>query len=181
MNVWSPVSESHSESPLNIRWYVVHTRSRHERVAQGDLLKAGFRVFLPEHTVLSRRRNRRKRISVPLFPGYLFVAPGGNEGWTRDVLVMRSVVRILSLDGCPLPVPEQDVESLRTLVNCGEFLESVSCIRSGDRVRVDEGPLAGAEGVVLRKGRRKYLVVSVSLLHRSVSVMLDEEILVKVS
>ncbi len=148
---------------------------------QDSLTRAGFGVFLPERMIWSRRRDLRKLISVPVFPGYLFVAPDAREGWALRLVTTRSVVRILGLNGHPMPVPEQEVESLRVLVESGESLEPVPYINLGDTVHVEEGPLTGAEGVVVRKGRKEHLIVSVGLMHRSVSVELTESQLVKVS
>ena len=162
-------------------WFVAHTKSRHERTVRDSLVQSGITVFLPEHTVWSRRRDRRKKITVPLFSGYLFVAPEGQEGWMRRVITTRSVVRILGLNGHPMPVLEREVESLRVLVGSDECLEPVSYINLGDVVRVEEGPLTGAEGVVVRKGKKDYLVVSVGLMQRSVSVELTESQLAKIS
>lgn len=99
----------------------------------------------------------------------------------RQVVTVRSVVRILGLNGNPMPVQEGEVESLRVLVESGENLEPVPYFGVGDPVRVEEGPLAGAEGVVIRKGRREHLVVSVGLMQRSVSIELTDSQLVKIS
>ncbi len=162
-------------------WYVVHTKSRHERVVRDSLVHSGFSVFLPEHLAWSRRRDRRKKIVVPLFSGYLFITPEDQEEWTRRVITTRSVVRILGLNGYPMPVPEQEVESLRVLVGSGEGLEPVPYINLGDAVRLEEGPLTGAEGVVVRRDRKEYLVISVGLMQRSVSVELAESQLAKIS
>jgi transcriptional antiterminator NusG len=161
-------------------WYVVHTKSRHERVVRDSIARNGFDVFLPEHAVWSRRSDRRKQVQVPLFSGYLFVAPCDHEGWVRRAVTTRSVVRVLGFNGIPMPVSEHEVESLRVLVECGENLQPVSYIGMGNTVRVEAGPLTGAEGVVVRKRRKDVLIISVRLMQRSVAVELVESQVVKI-
>ena len=155
-------------------WYAVHTRSRHEYLVRDHLFSKSWRVFLPERTVWSRRRDRRKQIRVPLFPGYLFVSSGNGAEYLREVRCTRGVVRLLGVDGCPLPVPRCEMESLQVLVASGEQLQLAAYLVPGARVRVVEGPLAGAEGTVVRFGRKRHLVVSVELMQRSVAVELAE-------
>lgn len=140
-----------------------------------------FTVFLPEKLTLSRRRDRRKTILAPLFPGYLFVDPGDRVGWARDVVTTRSVVRILGHGGHPMPMFRNEVESLRILLESGEDVQPISYVGPGDAVRIDDGPLTGAEGKVIRISRKEHLVVSVALLQRSVAVELSERQVVKIS
>ena len=155
-------------------WYAVHTRSRHERLVRDLLAARACYVFLPERMIWGCRRDRRKQISVPLFPGYLFVSPDGRSEHLRDVLYTRGVVRILGVNGRPQPVPLQEVESLQVLVESGELLRSLAYLVPGTRVRVLEGLLAGVEGVLLRYGKKSQLVVSIELMQRAVAVELAE-------
>ncbi|MBI2177357.1 MAG: transcriptional antiterminator, partial [Candidatus Tectomicrobia bacterium] len=149
-------------------------RSRHEYLVRDYLFSKSWRVFLPERTVWSRRRDRRKQIQVPLFPGYLFVSSSGGAKRLRDVSIIRGVVRLLGAGGSPLPVSRREVASLRLLVASGELLRQTAYLVPGSRVRVVEGPLAGAEGTVARFGRKRHLIVSVELMQRSVAVELAE-------
>ncbi|HBK78605.1 MAG TPA: hypothetical protein DDZ83_02790 [Nitrospinae bacterium] len=162
-------------------WYAVQTKSHHERVVRDNLMRMYYSVFLPEKLFWSRRRDRRKEILTPLFPGYLFVAPGENERWARDVVTTRSVVRILGQGGHPMPVFRNEVESLRILLESGKPVSPVSYAGSGDTVRIEDGPLTGAEGVVIRMSRKEHLVVSVALMHRSVAVELVNSQVMKIS
>lgn len=155
-------------------WYAVHTRSRHEYLVRDHLFLKSWRVFLPERIIRSQRRDRQKQIRVPLFPGYLFVSSSGGAERLRDVSITRGVVRLLGAGGSPLPVSRREVESLRVLVASGELLRSAAYLVPGARVRVVEGPFAGAEGTVVRFGRKRHLIVSVELMQRSVAVELAE-------
>ncbi|MEK7873949.1 MAG: transcription termination/antitermination NusG family protein, partial [Chloroflexota bacterium] len=138
------------------------------------LFLKSWRVFLPERVVWSRRRDRRKQMRVPLFPGYLFVSSGDGAEYLREVRCTRGVVRLLGVGGSPLPISRREMESLQVLVVSGEELRSVAYLVPGNRVRVVEGPLAGVEGTVVRFGKKHHLVVSVELLQRSVAVELAE-------
>jgi len=166
---------------LSAEWYAVHIKSNHERVVRDILERMELTVFLPEKLTLSRRRDRRKTILAPLFPGYLFVEPGARIGWAREVVTTRSVVRILGQGGHPMPMFKNEVESLRILLESGENFKEISYLGPGDAVRIDDGPLTGAEGKVIRISRKEHLVVSVALLQRSVAVELSEKQVVKIS
>lgn len=161
-------------------WYAVSTRSRHERVVGQLLGEKGVQVFLPEREVWSRRRDRRLRVSVPLFPGYLFAGVGQVEDGLRQLKWTHGVVRILGANGSPIPVSHRVIETLHTMVTSGKELLPLPYLVPGTRVRVTDGPLMGTEGTVLRRGRKDHFVVSVDLLQRSVAVELAEFSLEKI-
>jgi len=126
--------------------------------------------------VRSRRRDRLKMLEAPLFPGYLFVHTELNDFSYDNIIRNQGVVRILGIKGQYTPVSEETVASLRTLVNSGEPVFPWSKLTPGKRVRVAEGPLRGAIGVILsnKRGKRR-LLVAVELLGRSVCAELSEE------
>ncbi len=159
-----------------LSWYAVHTRSRQEVKVQTNLVLKGLEVFLPRVLVRSRRRDRLKMLEAPLFPGYLFVHTDLNDWAHYNIIRNQGVVRILGTKGQYTPVPEDTVTSLRTLVNSGQPVFPWSKLTPGKRVRVVDGPLAGASGVILRlkKGKSR-LVVGVELLGRSIYAELAEE------
>jgi len=166
-----------AEKLPNLPWYVIHTRSRHEVMVEAGLARKGLETFLPRVVVRSRRRDRLKMLEAPLFPGYLFIHADLND-WTHyQIIRTQGVVRILGIKGQYTPVPEYTVTSLRTLVNSGQPVFPWSQLTPGKRVRVVEGPLRGAIGVILRnkQGKRR-LLVAVELLGRSVCAELAEEI-----
>ncbi len=158
-------------------WYVIHTRSRHEVKVEADLTRKGLQTFLPKVTVRSRRRDRLQMLETPLFPGYLFVHTDLSEWAHSHIIRNQGVVRILGIKGQCTPVPENTITSLHTLVNSGQPVFPWSQLTPGKRVRVVEGPLRGAIGVILRnkQGKRR-LLVAVELLGRSVCAELAEEI-----
>jgi transcription termination/antitermination protein NusG len=170
-----PLSTSSAKLP-NLPWYVIHTCSRHEVLVAADLTRKGLEVFLPRVKVRSRRRDRRQMLEAPLFPGYLFVHTDLNDWAHYNIIRNQGVVRILGIKGQFTPVPEDTVTSLRTLVNSGQIVLPWSRLTLGKHVRVIEGPLMGAKGVILRnkQGKRR-LLVAVELLGRSVCAELAEE------
>lgn len=144
-------------------------------------MERGVTTFLPKREVWSRRRDRRQKVKIPLFPGYLFVGSVQEEFQAIYVLRTKGVVRLLGMGGEPVPVPRSQVESLRLMTASGESLHPLQRLVNGSRVRVVEGPLAGVEGVVLHTRQGERLVVSVELLHRSVAVSLHESEVEKIA
>lgn len=170
-----PLPTSSGQLP-NLPWYVIHTCSRHEGLVEAGLTRKGLEVFLPRVKVRSRRRDRLQMLEAPLFPGYLFVHTDLNDWAHYHIIRNQGVVRILGIKGQFTPVPEDTVTSLRTLVNSGQPVFPWSQLAPGKRVRVVDGPLMGASGVILRnkQGKRR-LLVAVKLLGRSVGAELAEE------
>jgi len=150
-------------------WYAVHTRPRHEKQV-GERLKAkGLEVFLP---LIRRSRvygKRRAEVDVPLFSCYLFVKSPSDRlldvGWTRGL------IRILGAgNGRYSAVPRDQIDRLRTALDTGLSLDPHPYLEQGHRVRVKSGPLAGAEGVLVRKDRHHRLVIAIDLIAKAASL-----------
>ncbi len=156
------------------RWYAVHTRSHHERTAKQELEAQSFEVYLPEYRTMSRRRDRRKEIRRPLFPGYVFVRTPLSGGRRVAVLQTRGVVRIVGTGYRPVPVPDHELESVRILLSNSEDAGPCPVAQKGQLVQVMEGPLRGVVGVVEAAKKRK-IIVSVELVGRAVSATLDTD------
>lgn len=136
----------------------------------------GLEVFLPRVKTLSRRRDRRLTISIPLFPGYLFVCTNLDSYEYRVILKAPGVVRLLGFKGNPAPVPEDVINSVKKVVSGEQPFYPWPCLKTGTKVRVLDGPLAGAIGVIQgRKEKKRRLIVSVELFQRAVAVELDDE------
>jgi len=117
-------------------------------------------------------RRVRRVVTEPLFPRYLFC----RFDVTRrlPILTLPGVVHIVGLGRVPAPVDADELESLKLVVQAGLLLNPNEPYTVGEKVCVREGPLAGASGVVVGL-KSERLVVSISLLQRSVSVVLDRE------
>jgi transcription antitermination factor NusG len=160
-----------------VAWYAIYTKSRYEnRVFQG-LQQRNVESFLPKIEVWSRRKDRKKKIHVPMFSGYLFVDLPDTSAETRlPVLKTPGVVRILGKPAGqePTAIPDSQIEAIMRLVH--SRVEILSCLypRVGERARIMNGPFAGIEGVVQQTDYKKNLfVVSIDLLQRSVAIKLE--------
>jgi transcription antitermination factor NusG len=163
-------------------WYAVYTRSRHEEKVYTMLKNKDFEVFLPKAETWSRRKDRRKKIWVPLFPGYIFVQSQLDNYSHHDILKTVGVVRIIGIKGRPRPIPEEEIVSLKLMVNSGQPVFPHNYIKTGDKVTVIDGPLEGVVGTILRpKSKRDKLVVSIPLLQRSIAVEMHEWTVQKIS
>lgn len=153
------------------RWFAVWTRSRHERAVFDQLTERGIEAFLPTVLRWSRWKDRRKRIDWPLFPGYCFARI--ESSGRLAVLKCAGAVSIVSFDGQPAPVPDQEIEGIRTLVNSALPYDPCPMLKAGTTVEVVHGPLKGVVGKLQRKGPHMRLVLSVDLIGRGVSVQVD--------
>lgn len=160
-----------AEQDPNHNWYAVCTRHQHEKSAARVLEYKEFEVFLPLYKVRRRWQDRYKEISLPLFPGYLFVKEGLDR-WLR-ILNTPGVCNILSSGGRPAVIPHPEIEGIRRIVESTLRIEPHPFLKSGDRVRVKYGPLAGVEGLLLRKKNSARLILSVGMLGKSAAVEVD--------
>ena len=152
-------------------WYALQVRPRFEKVIALTLLNKGYEGFLPLYRHRSRWSDRMQEVQLPLFPGYLFCRLDLNH--RLPVLVTPGVMHIVGIGRTPHPVEEDEIASLQAIVISGLQAEPRSYLNIGERVRVEIGPLAGTEGILLALKGSTRLVVSVSLLQRSVSVEVD--------
>ena len=152
-------------------WFAVQVRSRYESVAATLLSGKGYEWFLP--TYLSRRQwsDRIKQIELPLFPGYLFCRFDPHDRF--PILTIPAVISIVGIAKNPTPVDETEIASLRVLVKSGLPHQPWPYLQVGQRVRIEYGSLYGLEGILLHFKGRHRIVLSVTLLQRSVAVEID--------
>jgi transcriptional antiterminator RfaH len=156
--------------PCTGHWFALQIRPGREQVSAAALRYKGYQEFLPLETPRSTRR--RKVNPAPLFPGYLFCRAG--DGVFGPLVTTPGVIRIVGFGNRPEPIPNQEIESIRRISESGLAGAPHPYLEVGKRVRITEGPLAGTEGILLSHGRNAQLVVSVTLLRRSVTVSVDE-------
>jgi transcription antitermination factor NusG len=158
-------------------WYALYTRHQHERIVAGSLSSRGFEIFLPLYEEIRNWSDRRKRISLPLFPCYVFVRTSLDR--KLDILVTAGVHGIVSFDNHPAPVPQSEMDDLRRIARLVR-IEPRPFLRYGDWVRVNSGPLEGVEGFLVRRKGLSRLVLSVEMLQKSVAVEIDAALTKKI-
>jgi transcription antitermination factor NusG len=153
------------------RWFAVQTRPRFEKTAYELLHHKGYELVLPMCRSRRQWKHRSAVVSTPLFPGYLFCQMNPND--RLPVLTTPGVVRIVSSGRMLAPLEDSEVLSLRTLVASGLPPHPWPFLRAGDLVEIPAGPLRGVRGTLIGSKGDCRLVVSVSLLQRSVAVEID--------
>ena len=153
------------------QWYAVYTRHQHEKSVAENLAGRGLEVFLPAYEAIRQWGDRQKRLSLPLFPCYVFFR--GNLENRARVRSTPGVHSIVGFAGQPAVIERSEIEAIRVAVESHFGIEPHPFLRHGDRVRVKCGPLAGIEGILIRKRGLARLVLSAELLQKSVSVEVD--------
>ncbi len=156
-----------------LAWYALTVRSNSEQIVATALDRKGIENFLPSFRSLRRWSDRTKEIQRPLFPGYVFARFDCNE--RLPVLTTPAVVDIVGFGQKYVPVSEAELHAIRRVLESKAKCEPVAYLQVGQRVVVESGPLMGIEGLLVEIKRTRRLVVSISLLQRSVDVELNSE------
>jgi transcription antitermination factor NusG len=162
---FQPISE------IELHWFALWTRSRHEQTVRQQLEQRQIESFLPTVTRWSRWKDRKKKIDWPLFPGYCFAR--FNPAERLPILKCVGVVNIISFQGEPAAIPEHEIDGIRQLVESELAFDPCPMIHEGMMVEVMHGPLKGVVGRLLRKREKARLVLSVNLIGQAVSVEVD--------
>ncbi len=154
------------------KWFAAYTRCHHEEKVVKFLNFHKFSTLLPKRKLYSRRRDRRKMIELPVFPGYAFVElPPGPQAIT-EVLKTPGVVYIVGRSS-PIPIPEDEINTIKIMVAASCDMTPCDYFQSGERVRVVSGPLTDAVGYITETvSDKRMLVVSIDILGRSVTTRL---------
>jgi transcription antitermination factor NusG len=157
---------------LEERWYAAQTCANHEKRVLGQLNQRTVETYLPLYASVRRWKDRRVRLELPLFPGYVFVRLALRD--RLRVLQTPSVVRLVGFGGQPAALPDQEIDALRQGLTREMHVEPHAYLKVGRRVRVRSGPLEGLEGILVRKKNGSRFVISLDLIMRSVAVEIDE-------
>ena len=154
-------------------WYAVKVRSRCEHVVSRVLEAKGYEQFLPQ--VRSRRRwsDRTKELLVPLFPGYVFCR--FDVAHRIPILESAGVAGIVGFGLILASIPAEEILAVETMLRLSGNVEPYPFLSLGQKIRIERGPLAGVEGIVVEIKDGFRLVASITLLQRSVSVELDRD------
>jgi len=162
-------------SPVEPAWFVAHTKSRFEQVVFDGFQKKSLEAFLPKITVMSKRLDRRKKIRVPLFPGYIFVRSDLNPHERLQIVQTAGVVRLIGNQDGPVSVPDEAIDSLQIIVAGENPVETGTRFRKGDRVMVVEGSFIGVVGTFVRYRGYNRVVVKIEALGQYAAVSVPEE------
>jgi transcription elongation factor/antiterminator RfaH len=162
-------------SRLVYSWYSLHTRSRFENVVYDSLSKKSFESFLPKIKVKSKRRDRNTMIDVPLFPGYIFVRTDLSPVEHLEILKTIGAVSLIGNRKGPVAVPDENIDSLKIMVNSDATVVTGNIINKGEKVIVVYGPFAGLTGVFARYKGQGRVVVNIDALGQSASVEINQE------
>jgi transcription antitermination factor NusG len=152
-------------------WHAVYTRHQHEKTVAQSLTNKGFETLLPLYQSARCWKDRTKVISLPLFPCYVFVKVSCER--RLDILTTGGIYAFVSSAGWPIPIPAVEVEAMRRAVESGARLEPHPFLKSGDLVRIKYGPLAGVQGILVRKKNVHRLVLSVEMLGKAAALEVD--------
>ncbi|HET7214144.1 MAG TPA: UpxY family transcription antiterminator [Terriglobia bacterium] len=158
-------------APVDACWYAVHTRHQHEKLVARTLANKGYEVFLPLYTEVRQWRDRTKRLELPLFSCYVFLR--GDLDRRLAIVATPGVHGMVATAGRLAEIPEEEIQAVRSVVENRVNVEPHPFLKCGDLVRVKSGALRGLEGFLVRKKGQTRLVVSVSLLERSVAAEVD--------
>lgn len=157
------------------QWNAVATRPRHEKVVAEQLSSASIEVFLPMVSTPSRWKDRNVLIDRPIFPGYVFTRIESHE--RKTIYTSPGVVRILSFNGKAAVIDDSEIEAVRICLSRGINPAPHPFPAVGETVRVKSGALQGLQGIVIRLKKECRIVVSIGLIHRSISAEIDVDLL----
>ena len=155
------------------RWYALFVRSRHEKTVENSLRSKRYNVFSPSYRTKRKRVDRIAEIEVALFAGYVFCQFDPSK--RLPILMTPGVVGVVGRGNRPEPVDDTEIASIRTVALAGRSVQPWPFLRLGQRIRMQSGPLTGIEGIFLRVQDEDHLIVSVTLLQRAVSVVVERD------
>src|SRR6202022_4267789 len=158
---------------INHAWFALQVRGNYEKVVTAHLGGKGYEWFLPLYKSRNRWSDRWKEIDRPLFPGYLFCRLDPLNRF--PILTIPGVARIVGAANNPIAIEETEIAAIQTAVKSGLPSQPWPFLQVGRRVRIEYGPLCGLEGILLNFKGQHRLVLSVTLLQRSVAVEVEAD------
>ena len=152
-------------------WYALHVRPRFENYVQTHLEHKGYEAFSPTYVSKRRWSDRTKSLTLPLFPGYVFCRFDVHS--RLPILITPGVNFVVGIGRSPVSVDPEEITAIRHVLDAGVATRPWPYLKTGEMVRVETGPLEGLTGIVVRTKGADRLIISVSLLMRSVSVEIE--------
>jgi transcription termination/antitermination protein NusG len=161
-----------TDCPFQPNWYAIHTRSRHEKLVHTQLEAKGITTFLPLVSRVHKWSDRKQNVELPLFPGYAFVHMTPTPDAYYSVLRTIGVAQFVGDGRKGIPIPEKEIDDIRTVVRSKHSFSSHEFFKAGQRVRVRGGCLDGVEGTLVSANSRS-LIVSVEIIRKSIAISVD--------
>ena len=170
----APSTSTHLCIPADSQpfWYAAYTSANHEKKAAAEISRRGVESFLPLYRAVRRWCDRRVKLEMPLFPGYVFVHLALRD--RLRVLQVPGVAKLVGFGGLPAALPDEQVEALRAGLAGQLHAEPHPFLTAGRRVRVRSGPFQGMEGIVVRRKNKNRLVISLELIQQAMAVDMDD-------
>ncbi|MFZ3262596.1 MAG: UpxY family transcription antiterminator [Terriglobales bacterium] len=166
------VDQVMEDAAVGRSWYAVSVYPRHEKQVAQMCQAKGVNYLLPLYSSLRRWKDRKKRLEMVLFPGYVFVNIALTE--RLRVLVLPGVARFVTFHGQPAVVSDCEIRALGVGVESGLSIQPHPYLQRGRRVRVRNGPMAGVEGILVRRKDSFRVIISIDMIARSVAAEVDE-------
>ncbi len=155
------------------QWFAIHTYARHEKVVAQEIRELGMTSFLPLVKQVRQWSDRRKVVESPIFGCYVFVKLSPTHEQRLKVLRINGVLRFVGIHGVGISIPEDQVNTVRVLIEEQLPICSHPFLKIGQRVRIRSGSLSGVEGILTSRNGENTLVVSVDAIQRSLSVQIS--------
>lgn len=160
------------------RWFALQTKPKNEKRIERLLIEKGYECFTPMYRLKRKWSDRTVEIDSPLFPGYVFCRFIPTV--LGKAISTQGVVRIVGFGGEPAEVAVEEIEALQLLTQSNLLREPWKYLPGGTPVLVETGPLEGIQGIICAEENKRQLIISVTLLQRSVAVRLDEDTVISV-
>jgi len=155
------------------QWYALRVKSNCEKTVAAIIHNTGFEEFLPLYTVRNRWSDRIKTIELPLFPGYVFCRI--DPKIRMPILTIPGAMQFIGIAKIPAPIEDAEIAAIQNAVRSGLPTMPWDYLDAGQLVRVDQGPLAGCEGILIKTRENHRIVVSVRLLKQSIAIEIESD------
>ena len=170
---WQSADPSPAAAAEDQNWYALHTRPRHEKLVVQRLVERGVETFLPIVTEVHRWSDRKKSVQLPMFSCYVFAKFMPKRSDRLQVLRVGGVLGLVGSQGAGTPIPDEQVDAVRTLIEGAVPWSPHPFLKIGQRVRIRGGALEGMEGILVSRNGNHTLVISVDAIQRSLAVRVE--------
>ena len=164
--------QAHHPSPIVKQWYAVYVRSRHEKKVCQLFEKMGIESSLPLIKITRKWSDRKKKVEIPLFRGYVFVKIDVGRD-KLNILQTNGVVKFIGIKKKPSRIPDEEIRWIHMMVEESDTVKNEKEIPVGQKIRVSAGPFKGVEGIVARTGNQSRLVIVIESIMHAVSIDLN--------